>query len=202
MRKGETSAAYLKAMRSNTRVAHPNSGSDDFSVDGIDVGSQFDWMNQPGAKQDPATPAPTYEAAPEPPTFPAKLFFKQGRGQGDDKLEQAIRDDQDLAPFKALAEWTRQVRGAEIYLEGHASAEGEGYDNANLSRSRAFLVKFFMWHCGADSELNRFVEVGLGEAGASATAEWRFVTVNVTKRGTSRQQHNTVNSNLPSEASK
>lgn len=145
---------------------------------------------------------PTYEAAPAPPPFPAKLFFKQDRGQGDDKLEQAIRDDQDLAPFKALAEWTRQVRGAEIHLEGHASAEGENYDNENLSSSRAFLVKFFMWHCGADIELNRFIEVGMGEAGASPTPEWRFVAVKVTKRGTGRQQHHKVNSNLPSEVSK
>lgn len=202
MRKGEANAEYLKAMRANTRVAHPNSGSDDFSVDGTDVGSQFDWMHQPGARPDPAAPAPAYEAAVAPPPFPAKLFFKQGRGQSDDKLEEAIRDDQDLAPFKALAEWTRKVRGAEIHLEGHASAEGEDYDNANLANSRAFLVKFFMWHCGADTELNRFVEVGMGEAGASSTPEWRFVTVRVTQRGTSRQQHNAINPNLPSEVSK
>ncbi|HEY0992897.1 MAG TPA: DUF5995 family protein, partial [Kofleriaceae bacterium] len=149
MRKGETNAEFLKTMRANTKVAHPNSGADDFSVDGSDVGGQFDWMNQPGAKPDQAAPPPTYEAAPAPPSFPDRLFFKQGRGQGEDKLEQAIRDDQDLAPFKALAEWTRKVRGAEIYLEGHASAEGEDYDNETLAGSRAFLVKYFMWLCGA-----------------------------------------------------
>jgi outer membrane protein OmpA-like peptidoglycan-associated protein len=202
MRNGETNAEFLKAMRANTKVMHPNSGADDFSVDGTDVGSKFDWMNQPGAKPDQAAPAPTHEAAPAPPTFPEKLFFKQGRGQGDDKLEQAIRDDQDLAPYKALAEWTRKVRGAELYLEGHASAEGEDYDNANLAGSRAFLVKYFMWMCGADADNNKFSDVGMGEAGSTPKPEWRFVLVKVNKRGTGRQQHNTPNPNLPSEVAK
>jgi outer membrane protein OmpA-like peptidoglycan-associated protein len=159
-------------------------------------------MNQPGAKPDQAAPAPTYEAAPAPPAFPEKLFFKQGRGQGDDKLEQGIRDDQDLAPYKALAEWTRKDRGAEIYLEGHASLEGIEADNKNLANARAFLVKYFMWHNGADDQNNRFIDVGKGTDGASATAEWRYVLVKVTKTGTGRQQHNTPNPNLPSEVAK
>jgi len=202
MRNGETNAEFLKTMRANTKVAHPNSGADDFSVDGSDVGGQFDWMNQPGAKADQAAPPPTHEAAPAPPSFPDRLFFKQGRGQGEDKLEQAIRDDQDLAPFKALAEWTRKVRGAEIYLEGHASAEGEDYDNENLAGSRAFLVKYFMWLCGADADNNKFVDVGKGEAGATPKPEWRFVLIRLNNRGTGRQQHNTPNPNLPSEVAR
>ena len=202
MQKGETNGEYVRAMRTSTKVAHPNSGTDDFSVDGTDVGNQFDWMNQPGAARDKPAPAPAYEAAPSPPSFPEKLYFKQGRGQGDDKLEQAIRDDQDLLPFKTLAEWTRKVRDAEIYLEGHASAEGTEVDNANLANSRAFLVKYFMWHCGADNEHNHFVEAGKGEAGATPMPEWRYVAVKITKPGTGRQQHNVPNSNLPSEVAK
>jgi outer membrane protein OmpA-like peptidoglycan-associated protein len=199
---GKTNAQYMKNMRAETTAAHPFSGNGDFSVDGSDVGDSVDWMHQPGAKADQPAPAATYEAAPAPPSFPAKLYFKQGRGQGDDKLEQAIRDGQDLAPFKALAEWTRKVRGAEIYLEGHASAEGDDVDNTNLANSRAFLVKYFMWRCGGDDQNNTFVEVGKGEAGAAATPEWRYVAVNITKRGTGRQQHNTPNANLPSEVAR
>ncbi len=56
-------------------------------------------MHQPGAKKDPAAPGPSYEAAPAPPSFPERLYFKQGRGQGDDMLEQGIRDDR-LVPLQ------------------------------------------------------------------------------------------------------
>lgn len=199
MRSGRTNGEYARTMRRQITSMHPSSGDDDFSVDGSDIGNQFDWMNQPGAIRDKSAPAAIHEAAPPPPSFPSKLYFKQGRGQGDDKLEHAIRDDQDLAPFKALAEWTRKVRDAEIYLEGHASAEGDEIDNASLASNRAFLVKFFLWRCGADTDHNRFIEISKGESRASIGPEWRYVAVKITTSGTGRQQHHSVNANLPSE---
>lgn len=201
MRSGETNGEFFRAMRTQTRVAHPNSGSDDFQVDGTEVGGDFDWMNQPGVTLDRSEPAPAYADAPAPPSFPERLYFKQGRGQGDDLLEDAIRDDQDLAPFRLLAQWTREVRDAELYFEGHASAEGTEVDNDNLASSRAFLVQYFMWRCGADNEHNAFVEAGMGETGATPTPEWRYVLVRITRPGTGRQQHNVPNPNLPSEVS-
>jgi outer membrane protein OmpA-like peptidoglycan-associated protein len=202
MQKGKSNGQFMRGMRAETMTAHPNSGTDDFSVDGEDVGNQFNWMSQPGATQDKPAPAAQHEPAPAPPRFPARLYFKQGRGQGPDKLEDAVRDDQDLAPFKALAEWTRRVRDAEIYLEGHASAEGEEVSNKNLASNRAFLVKSFMWHCGADNDHNHFVEVNMGQGGATATPEWRYVAVKLTRTGSGRQQHNVPNGNLPSEVAR
>jgi hypothetical protein len=187
-------------MRRQAKGAHPFASDNDFAVDGTDVGDQFNWMNQPGAVPERAAPAPGYQPALPPPSFPEMLFFKQGRGQGDDRLEQAICDDQNLLPLKALAAWTRKVRDAEIYIEGHASAEGETVDNATLASMRAFLVKSFLWHCGADNKHNRVVDVGKGEVGATARPEWRYVAVKIVKPGTSRQQYNVPNPNLPSEA--
>jgi hypothetical protein len=43
---------------------------------------------------------------------------------------------QDLRPLFLLAGWLRQVSGAVIVLNGHASSEGEEYLNANLSSAR------------------------------------------------------------------
>jgi hypothetical protein len=199
---GKSNKAFIADMRAETTGAHPFSGQADFDVDGTDVGDAFDWMHQPGARRDPVAPGPSYETALAPPAFPEKLYFLQGRGEGEDKLEQAIRDDQDLAPYKALAQWTRNVRDAEIYLEGHASLEGIEVENKNLASTRAFLVKHFMWHHGADDTNNRIVDAGKGTAGASATPEWRYVLVKLTRTGTGRQQHRTPNTNLPSEVAK
>ncbi|HEX2691093.1 MAG TPA: DUF5995 family protein [Kofleriaceae bacterium] len=200
MQAGTTNRQYTDGMRRQAKGAHPFASDNDFAVDGTDVGDQFNWMNQPGAVPERAAPAPGYQPALPPPSFPEMLFFKQGRGQGDDRLEQAICDDQNLLPLKALAAWTRKVRDAEIYIEGHASAEGETVDNATLASMRAFLVKSFLWHCGADNKHNRVVDVGKGEVGATARPEWRYVAVKIVKPGTSRQQYNVPNPNLPSEA--
>jgi len=44
-------------------------------------------------------------------------------------------------------------------------AEGTDVDNESLASSRAFLAKYFMWHCGADAEHDTFEDVGKGEVG-------------------------------------
>ncbi|HUQ02626.1 MAG TPA: DUF5995 family protein [Kofleriaceae bacterium] len=181
--------------------AHPGSGDQTFTVGGNDVRGEIDWMHNPGEKEDAAAPGTHYEPAPPPPPFPAKLFFRLDRPAGEDMLlEHVIRDDQDLAPYKALAEWTRQVRGAQLLLEGHASEEGTDDYNLSLSARRTFLLRYFLGRCGMDEIHNVVHETRLGRAGAAPGAAWRHVVVRVLTPGTGRQQHQTPNGNLPSEA--
>jgi hypothetical protein len=200
MRGGSTNSAAYREMRSTMTAAHPNSASDTFEVDGTDVGKKVDWMNQPGLKPDARAPDDVYEPAPPPPPFPEKLFFKRNRPDRGENLEKAIRDDQDLAPYQALAEWTRKVRGAVIWFEGKASAEGPAYNNHNLANLRAFMLKYFMIKVGADWDNNTAIDVGLGDAGTTPDPQFRHVAVRIHNRGTGRQQHHAVNPNLPSEA--
>jgi Domain of unknown function (DUF4157)/Family of unknown function (DUF5995) len=202
MQAGESSATYEKRMRAMTGAAHPFSGDDDFSVNGTDVGSSVDWMHQPGAKPDPAAPGPSYEAAPAPPTFPERLYFKLDHPHDGEKLEHAIRDDQDLAPYKALAEWTRKVRGAQLYMESHVSSEGEEAHNMDLTARRLSTMHNFLFLCGADLDNNTINEASVGPAGAAPTPDWRYVLVAIRANGTGRQQHNTPNPNLPGDAKK
>lgn len=212
MEAGGGKAAVNDRFKTNARrgsaAAHPNSGGDDFAVGGagvlhsaVDVGDAVDWTHQPGARPDADGPGDAYEPAPEPPAFPRFLYFKQARPKSGDKLEDAIRDDQDLAALKALAEWTRLVRGAYVGIDAHASAEGD--DNAALSSRRAAGVIDFMLQHGGDTTHNMIVAVGLSDFLAKPDdPEWRYVQVKLLSRGTGRQQHHQPNTNLPSEIQK
>ncbi len=198
---GMTGGAYERNMRNMTTGAHPFSGSDDFEVNGENI-TGTDWMHQPGAKADAAGPADHLEPAVAPPPFPERLYFKLDHPHTGEKLENAIRDDQDLAPYKALAEWTRQVRTAELYLESHVSSEGPELHNQELTGRRLGSVQNFMYMCGADFDNNNLNQAAVGPAGAEPKQEWRYVMVAVRSNGTGRQEHHTPNANLPSEVNK
>jgi Family of unknown function (DUF5995) len=185
-----------RRLRSGMRVAHPN--LEPFEVDGENV-ADYDWFNQPGGEADAPGPAPEFLPAPPAPSVPEKLFFKLDRPNAEDKLENAVRGDQDLAPLLELAEWTRQVRGVELIFEGHASEEGEEYENYNLAHSRAFLIEHFLFHQNADLVNNQVNLVSKGEESAKRGPEWRYVVITVAGNARSKQQYTPENKNLPSE---
>jgi hypothetical protein len=201
MQDGSTNRDVRGQLYADQVGRHPN--SDPFDVDGTSVLKEVDWLNQPGMTQDRAAPGPTYEAASQPPTMPPKLFFKLDRPRNDsEKLEDAIRSDQDLAAFVELAQWTRTVRGAHIHVIAQASDEGTDEHNKELSARRSFLFEYFMFKCGADMTNNTLTVENRGEGGASKGPDYRFVQVLIPTIGTGRQQHHTPNTNLPSEVSK
>lgn len=200
MASGQSNSVMEARMRGRIGTAHPNSGSGAFEIRGDNI-SGFDWQGQPGGvPADPSAPGPVQEPAPEPPAFPEQLFFKLAKPKfNEERLERAIRDDQDLAPYRDLALWTAEVSGAKIELEGHASSEGSELSNLDLSARRAWLVEYFMFRIGADVWHNSFEQKSVGEDGAASDPEWRYVRVRVVDRGHGKQQHNAVNPNLPGE---
>lgn len=172
-------------------------------MDGTNVVNKVDWMNQPGMKQDQDAPGPTYEAASPPPQFPVKLFFKLNHPRQDsEKIEHAVRDDQDLAAFVELAKWTRTVRGAHLHLIGQASDEGTEQHNKELAVNRTFAFEYFLYKCGADLQNNKLTVENRGEGGASKGPEFRFVEISIKLNGTGRQQHHAPNTNLPGEVAR
>jgi hypothetical protein len=195
-----TNAALERRMRASLTVSNPFASSGAFEVRGEDI-QGTDWRRQPGMKPDTPWRGPEYEPAPAPPPYPPYLYFKQGRPSPGDKLEDAIRDDQDLAPYRDLALWTRQVRGADMQIVGSASSEGAEWYNKNLGNDRAFLLQFFMFRCGADFTNNKMGSWSTGEDYSSATPdpEDRNAHVTILDRGTSRQLRWGMDSNLPSE---
>jgi hypothetical protein len=189
-----------QAIHGTIDTAHPNSGSDAFDVDG-DTINDFDWNHQPGmmADVDDAGDA-VWDPAPAMPAFPERLYFKQGLPHASEPLERAIRDDQDLAPYRDLALWTDRVRGAIVRIDGHASIEGHDIDNAALSVRRANLVDTFMTQVGADVHLNTFIPVGLGVEGSTIDPQYRYARLAVdASHATAKTQHYPQNGNLPSE---
>jgi hypothetical protein len=198
---GDENADTRSRLKSQMGARHPN--ADAFDVDGTSVVDKVDWMKQPGMKQDQDAPKPTYEAASSPPPIPAKLFFKHNHPLHDsEKIEDAIRDDQDLAALVELAAWTRTVRGAHIHFIGQASDEGTEQHNKQLSAYRTFAVEYFLFKCGADLTNNKLTIENRGEDGASKGSEFRFVDISIKVNGTGRQQHHTPNNSLPSEVAR
>jgi hypothetical protein len=183
-------------IRGNLNTAHPN--LEPFEVDD-EVVKNFDWFNQPGAEPDLPGPNPDFLPAPAVPAIPEKIFFKFDRPKPDDKLEHAVRDDQDLAPLLELAGWLKKVREATINLEGHASEEGKDYYNHNLGISRAFLIEDFLFHHNADITNNQIVLESRGEESAAKGPEWRYVKIEITGDFKAKQQFTPPNPNLPSE---
>ena len=181
------------------KVSHLNHRDQTFKVDGSNMLNEVDWANQPGTRPDAPGPEAIYGAAPEPPPFPEKLFFERDRPKFEEKLEDCIRSDQDLAPLVSLAEWTREVRDAQISLEGSASEEGVDGDNHNLGETRSGMVGAFLLMVGADIHNNVLTESSLGEQAGSPRRDYRYVRLTVRSPGTSRQQHRVPNQNLPSE---
>ena len=192
---GVSRAGIERALRADMGARHPN--LEPFEVAGKDI-TDYDWGNQPGARPDPRAPGRTYEPAPEPPKS-GTLYFRLDRPRGGEALEHAARRDQDLQPLLALAEWTRGVRGASIWLLGRASSEGTEVLNQNLALARAELVRFFLWRAGADLDRNTVRTIALGELGAQAIPEHRCVSILVVDRGQSKQQVFPATANLPSE---
>ena len=66
-----------------------------------------------------------------------KLYFRFDRPKGAEDLEHAVRRDQDLSKLLEFADWTREVRGASIWIWGRASSEGPEVLNSGLSDARA-----------------------------------------------------------------
>ena len=82
MRAGTSSKHFDKRMRQDTTTAHPNAGDNDFIVDGTDVGGDFDWMHQPGAKAI-LLPAPRRQMSwPPTPAVPSAPVFQTGARAG------------------------------------------------------------------------------------------------------------------------
>jgi hypothetical protein len=184
-----------RSLRAEMGARHPN--REPFEVDDADI-TDYDWGNQPGARPDMPAPGPTHPPAPQPPNLGA-LHFRLDHPRGDESLEHAVRRDQDLEPLLALADWTREVRGASIWLLGRASSEGSEVLNTNLSLARAELVRFFLWRAGADLERNVVHTIGLGAAGSQPSPDHRCVLIWVGSRGYAKRQIYPAVGNLPSE---
>lgn len=198
MESGADNADTRSQLKSKMGARHPN--ADAFDVDGTNVVNKVDWTTQPGMKQDQATADSTHEAASAPPQFPVKLFFKLDHPKQDsEKIEDAVRDDQDLAAFVELAKWTRTVRGAHLHLIGQASDEGTEQHNKQLSAYRTFAFEYFLFKYGADLTNNKITIENRGEDSARKGPEFRFVQVEIKTNGTGRQEHHAPNRNLPSE---
>ena len=187
-----------QGLYSSQHTRHPN--LEPFEVEGDEVPrEEFDWEKQPGDKPDAPGPAPVFEAPPARPAVPDKLFFKLDRPRSGQPLERAVRADQDLTPLLELARWTREARGAEIRLVGHASSEASEVYNKSLASARAALVEYFLFRAGADFGNNVAKASDVGEDGASPTRDWRFVEIEIGGTPTGRQLVNVPNTNLPSE---
>lgn len=198
--RGKSPKAMQQGLRNSQNARHPMQ-TDLFDVDGTDVGDEYDWTNQPGNKPDPEPPGPRHLPAPNPPITQKRLFFKYDRPRDGENLEKAVRSDQDLHFLLDLANWTREVRDAEIYLEGHASSEGPDYHNNNLASTRANLVEFFLFRADADLRNNKATQAAMGETGAEPKAEWRYVDIVIRGQPVSKQQAKVPNPNLPGEVS-
>ncbi|NJM06667.1 hypothetical protein HC891_11510 [Candidatus Gracilibacteria bacterium] len=98
-----------------------------------------------------------------------------------------------------LVAWLRAVRDAEVHFEGHASAEGPDYHNHNVAVARSGLVELFLFRAGADLTNNRTSHTAVGEDGAEANPDWRYVEITLHGTPLSKQQEMTPNANLPSE---
>jgi outer membrane protein OmpA-like peptidoglycan-associated protein len=186
-----------RTMRATMTAAHPN--LEPFEIGGDEM-KGYDWKNQPGAPTSVPGPQPTFEQAPPAPSIPARLYFRLDLPTGGESLEQSVRSDQDLRPLLALAEWTREVRDAEIGLVGHASADGPEVDNNNLGGARASLIEFFLFRAGADLDHNRVITSSQGETGAKTGPEWRFVELSLRGRALAKRQVWGPTIGVPAEA--
>ena len=183
-------------LRAEFNTAHPNLGAMEVAGDEV---TGYDWQTQPGLPAQPQSP----EAVNPPatlPTVPEKLFFKLGLPEGPEPLEDAVRADQDLHFLLDLAEWTRGVKNAEIYLSGHASAEGTEVMNLSLSSARVDHIKFFLFRAGADLDNNHVYPAALGREGAKAGPEWRYVRIRVLGHPLFKQQKWGRATSVPGEA--
>jgi hypothetical protein len=192
---GGSSSATERRLHSVLRAMHPNLHP--FEVNDRTIRG-YDWQHQPGARPD-VQPGPANLPAPPPPAIPSRLYFQLNRPDGDTELADAVRRDQDLRPLLQLADWLRQVSGAVIILNGHASSEGPEHVNANLAVERTELVHYFLFRAGADLSHNKVLRLSEGERGASATPEWRFVGITILWPGHAKQTVWGTVSRLPSE---
>lgn len=192
---GGSSTATERRLHTYLRAAHPN--LDPFEVDDRIIRG-YDWQHQPGSRSD-VQPGPANLPAPAPPTIPSRLYFQLNQPDGDMELADAVRRDQDLRPLLQLAHWLRQVSGAVIVFNGHASSEGPEHVNANLARARGDLVEYFLFRAGADLSHNTILQLPEGARGASATPEWRFVGITILWLGHAKQTAWGTASRLPSE---
>jgi hypothetical protein len=194
--RGQGLEAVDNELRAEMNTAHPNLGAMEVAGDEV---TGFDWQTQPGLASEPQSP----EAVNPPatiPTVPDKLFFKLGLPEGPEPLEDAVRPDQDLQFLLDLAEWTRGVKNAEIYLSGHASAEGTEVMNLSLSSARVDHIKFFLFRAGADLDNNHVYPAALGKEGAKAGPEWRYVRIRVLGHPLRKQQVWGRATSVPGEA--
>lgn len=103
----------------------------------------------------------SYEVDPKSEVSKDNIFFRKGTAE--------FADDHSVAEVVTLADALKhpELQGLKYVIEGHASAEGDDYNNLELSQQRAERIVSVLTSLGVEPA--RLVPVGFGESKARFT---------------------------------